>query len=64
MADESTKETPSVNIHLSRTGQVQITFAGAVCAMDEAAGEAVLTIHASQLQELHDALAEFLPNQE
>ena len=59
---EKQETIPSVSIHLSKTGQVQITFAGAVAAMDDATGEAVLTIHADQLEELRDAIEGFLPS--
>lgn len=54
-------EVPSVSIHVSQTGLVQITFTGAVSSMDEASGDAVLSISAVQLQELKAAILEFLP---
>ncbi|MGK9282334.1 hypothetical protein [Sinorhizobium meliloti] len=58
---ENQEELPTVAIHLSQTGQVQITFKDAIAAMDEVSGEAVLTIHATQLDELRDAVLQFLP---
>ncbi|KJF73163.1 hypothetical protein [Agrobacterium arsenijevicii] len=62
MEEEIIHPEPTVGIHLSASGQVQITFVGAICAMDDVAGEAVLTIHATQLEELRDAILDFLPN--
>ncbi|KJF70186.1 hypothetical protein [Agrobacterium arsenijevicii] len=55
------EESSTVSIHLSETGQVQITFRDAILAMDEVADEAVMTIHASQLEELRDAILAFIP---
>lgn len=61
-AIEEQDELPSVAIHVSRTGQVQITLTGAVCAMDDVSGQAVLTISATQLQELKSVLSDYVPD--
>lgn len=61
MEEETIHPEPTVSIHLSASGQVQITFVGAICAMDDVAGEAVLTIHATQLEALTKSIQEFLP---
>ncbi|MBD9542959.1 hypothetical protein IB276_26285 [Ensifer sp. ENS04] len=58
---EVEEKLPSVAIHLSHTGRIQITFKDAIAAMDDASGEAVLTIHATQIEELRDAVLQFLP---
>ncbi|WP_250973179.1 hypothetical protein [Agrobacterium rosae] len=58
---ETPENSPSVAIHLSHTGLVQITFKEAIAAMDNVTNEAVLTIHATQLEELRSAILEFLP---
>lgn len=60
---EQEETIPTVSIHLSQTGQVQITFKDSIAAMDEITNEAVLTIHATQLEELRDAVLQFLPVQ-
>lgn len=61
MEEEIIHPEPTVGIHLSASGQVQLTFVGALCAMDDVTGEAVLTIHATQLEDLKNSILEFLP---
>lgn len=56
-------EMPSVAIHISKVGKVQITFAGAVCSMDSISEEAVLTIAATQLIDLKKAVNDFVADQ-